>query len=114
MNSSISQIFHFLAENHGLSFLPSPPQAVLALAASWTSRQVGERTLTGTVVDSGDGVTHVIPVVSGWGEEGGRHTHCACIVQCTMYYTGTCTCIMYMHVPALQALELRFLIHIVL
>ncbi|KAI5106613.1 actin-related protein 3B, partial [Silurus meridionalis] len=38
-------------------------QAVLALAASWTSRQVGERTLTGTVIDSGDGVTHVIPVV---------------------------------------------------
>jgi len=36
---------------------------VLALAASWTSRQVGERTLTGTVIDSGDGVTHVIPVV---------------------------------------------------
>ena len=40
-------------------------QAVLALAASWTSRQVGERTLTGTVIDSGDGVTHVIPVVRG-------------------------------------------------
>ena len=39
-------------------------QAVLALAASWTSRQVSERTLTGTVIDSGDGVTHVIPVVS--------------------------------------------------
>ncbi|XP_067909519.1 actin-related protein 3B-like [Heterodontus francisci] len=37
-------------------------QAVLALAASWTSRQVGERTLTGTVIDSGDGVTHCIPV----------------------------------------------------
>ena len=37
---------------------------MLALAASWTSRQVGERTLTGTVIDSGDGVTHVIPVVS--------------------------------------------------
>ena len=37
---------------------------MLALAASWTSRQVGDRTLTGTVVDSGDGVTHVIPVVS--------------------------------------------------
>lgn len=45
---------------HDLFFLP---QAVLALAASWTSRQVGERTLTGTVIDSGDGVTHVIPVV---------------------------------------------------
>lgn len=42
----------------------SVSQAVLALAASWTSRQVGERTLTGTVIDSGDGVTHVIPVVS--------------------------------------------------
>jgi hypothetical protein len=30
-------------------------QAVLALAASWTSKQVVERTLTGTVVDAGDG-----------------------------------------------------------
>jgi hypothetical protein len=38
-------------------------QAVLALCASWTSPQVTERTLTGTVIDSGDGVTHVIPVV---------------------------------------------------
>ena len=48
---------------------------MLALAASWTSRQVGERTLTGTVIDSGDGVTHVIPVVSVFnpgGVGGGR------------------------------------------
>lgn len=41
-------------------------QAVLALAASWTSRQIEERTLTGVVIDSGDGVTHVIPVADGY------------------------------------------------
>lgn len=39
-------------------------QAVLALSASWKSRPVHERILTGLVVDSGDGVTHIIPVVS--------------------------------------------------
>ncbi|KAJ1444156.1 actin family [Ochromonadaceae sp. CCMP2298] len=41
-------------------------QAVLALAASWSSSSVSDRSLTGTVVDSGDGVTHVIPVADGY------------------------------------------------
>jgi len=41
-------------------------QAILALAASWTSKGVRERTLTGTVIDAGDGVTHVVPVADGY------------------------------------------------
>lgn len=57
---SINSLCLFLFSCRSYFFLS---KAVLALAASWTSRQVGERTLTGTVIDSGDGVTHVIPVV---------------------------------------------------
>jgi len=38
-------------------------QATLSLFASWTAKEESQRTLTGTVIDSGDGVTHVIPVV---------------------------------------------------
>lgn len=38
-------------------------QAVLALAASWSSSKVTERTLTGVVIDSGDGVTRECPLL---------------------------------------------------
>ncbi|KAG5519422.1 hypothetical protein PMAC_002049 [Pneumocystis sp. 'macacae'] len=41
-------------------------QTVLALAASWTSSKIHNRSLTGTVIDSGDGVTHVTPVADGY------------------------------------------------
>ncbi|BHF84121.1 Actin-related protein 3B [Sparganum proliferum] len=41
-------------------------QATLALIASWGSGEEKRRSLTGTVIDSGDGVTHVIPVVDGY------------------------------------------------
>ncbi|KAG4301018.1 hypothetical protein PCANB_002642 [Pneumocystis canis] len=41
-------------------------QAVLALAASWTSSKVQNRSLTGTVINSGDGVTHITPVADGY------------------------------------------------
>ena len=40
-------------------------QAVLALIAAQLSKTT-DRTLSGTVIDSGDGVTHVIPVVEGY------------------------------------------------
>ena len=40
--------------------------AVLALAASWRKLSKEEQNLTGTVIDSGDGGTHIIPVSDGY------------------------------------------------
>jgi actin-related protein 3 len=57
-------------ETFGVEGLHIGVQATLALYSSWYNspegspqRKIG---LTGTVVDSGDGVTHIIPMV-GWG-----------------------------------------------
>ena len=40
-------------------------QAVLALAASWNESNMGRFELTGTVVDVGESMTYIIPIVDG-------------------------------------------------
>ena len=51
-------------ETFNVPYLYIGMQAMLAIAASWSNKS--QKSLTGCVVDSGDGVTHVIPVVEGY------------------------------------------------
>lgn len=58
-------------ESFNVAGLHIAVQAVLALSASWAATPALKdasikHSLTGTVIDSGDGVTHVIPVVDGF------------------------------------------------
>ncbi|KAJ2330865.1 Arp2/3 complex subunit, actin nucleation center, partial [Coemansia sp. RSA 2681] len=59
------QMAEIFFESFNVQGLYIAVQAVLALAASWTAKG-SQQTLTGTVIDSGDGVTHVIPVAEGY------------------------------------------------
>ncbi|KAG1823263.1 actin family, partial [Suillus variegatus] len=62
------QTAEIFLESFNIKGLYIAVQAVLALAtaASWTSNRATDRTLTCTVIDSGYGVTHVIPCAEGY------------------------------------------------
>ncbi|KAG1754281.1 hypothetical protein EDB19DRAFT_1968468 [Suillus lakei] len=60
------QTAEIFLESFNIKGLYIAVQAVLALAAFWTSNHATDRTLTCTVIDSGYGVTHVIPCAEGY------------------------------------------------
>ena len=59
------QLAEIMFETFNIPGLYISVQAVLAIAASWTSKICTHRDLTGLVIDSGDGLTHIIPVADG-------------------------------------------------
>jgi actin-related protein 3 len=68
------QMAEILFETFNIPGMNISVQAVLSLAASWTNEKVKSRALTGLVVDSGYGSTHIVPVVDG-------HVISSCIEQ---------------------------------
>ena len=60
--SNRERLAEVMFETFGVPAVHIGVQAVLALHAYWD----GKSAVTGTVVDSGDGVTHVIPVTDGY------------------------------------------------
>ena len=59
------QLTEIMFETFNIPGLYISVQSVLAIAASWTSKKSTHRDLTGIVIDSGDGLTHIVPVADG-------------------------------------------------
>ena len=59
------QTAEIMFETFGVSGLLISVQAILAIAASWTSIKSNHKEFSGLVVDSGEGATHIVPVADG-------------------------------------------------